>query len=59
MGAGDTSWLVKARAEMNPRGLRLHRVERTDGGATRRVAGKGLREDVYAKDGGAKYDATT
>lgn len=41
------------------RGLRLHRAEQTEYGATRRVAGNVLRKDIYAKDGEPKYGEST
>jgi len=48
-----------ARAEADSRGLRLHRAEQTESGATRRVTGIiGLCKNVYAKDGVAEYGAT-
>jgi hypothetical protein len=50
---------AKASAVATSRGLRLHRAERTEYGATRRVAGNVLRKDIYAKDGRAKYDEPT
>ena len=58
LGAGEMLQCVKASAATASRGLRLHRAERTESGATRRVTGiDGLCKNVYAKDGGAEYGA--
>jgi len=59
IGAGETRQSVMVSDAVNSRGLRLHRAERTEYGATRRVAGNVLRKDIYAKDGRAKYDEPT
>ena len=59
IGAGETQQSVMVSDAVNSRGLRLHRAEQTEYGATRRVAGNVLRKDIYAKDGRAKYDEPT
>jgi hypothetical protein len=56
-GAGKTRQSVMVSDAAGSRGLRLHRVKRTEDGATRRVAGLVLYKNIYAKDGGVKYDA--
>lgn len=59
IGAGETQQSVKVSDAVNSRGLRLHRAEQTEYGATRRVAGTVLHKDIYAKDGRTKYGGST
>jgi hypothetical protein len=59
LGAGETRQNVMVSDAVSSRGLRLHRVKHTEAGATRRVAGKVLYNNIYSKDGEVKYGLPT